>query len=304
MVERSWWDNLSWDHGCQRVGWIRDKEFWQAYWRGLDIECRTAAHGTHERISRIQAHMQEAALMGNLTPFECITDKGHGQMVLRTLEEDGLLIHADAVEWFDARAWEDVPVGMVSELEGNQTANWRKLQWKAQSRDSAIYHKRTAKMTQDEVVALIVSNLKLHYYLDCDTQVRILGHAMVNAPSQWMREQAGGLSLLGALEANTNGLLDPNVDLGLIALCSGYGPNTNDVLKGIKSFGRHFTGGRTDIGNKKPRALEMSILSSLYELTSVESLYRAVLDGKMHLATSREVEMLPLNGAFDSEMGF
>lgn len=87
------------------------------------------------------------------------------------------------------------------------------------------------------------------------------------------------------------------MDLKLVALCSGYGPNTNDVYKGIKSLGRHFTGGHTDIGNKQPRAPEMSVVLGMFDITGPLSLYDAVYARHTHLLDTQDT--LPVDGLLD-----
>lgn len=281
-IRWDFWGQTSNDPGAARLGWIEDARFWSDLWAGLENDIASGKRNKDIRKHRIALFALEAGILGNMAAFEAIP---HGDMrteVMEALRKEDVLLAHRVVEWFDNQGiGKSTLPGNPSMLLNTQQYSWSRVKWEVQPNKSPIVRKSVLSLGMKPVVDFLKMGLVQQNYAPF-VQINALGNAIVNAPSQWLLDKPGSPGFVQVLQAELGAFLDPSVDIELIALCSGYGPNHSGVYKGIKSLGRHFTGGKTSIGNKKPASPEIQVVLAMCDITDALSLYESVQVGGTH----------------------
>lgn len=290
VQHRFWWD-VPTEPGQARLAWIDDAAFWEAVCKSFSIQMQSDS--THEVFAaklRMGALLREAGTIGNLAPLHAL--RGEGSTALLdfardALAQDDVLLAQNVVDWFEPAA-----------LTQRQHYAWSRVKWAAQGNRSPILRSFISPLELDDVLA-IVAPVLLSRPDAPFVQIHVLGHILANAPSSWFGTKNGQPGLLERLAQRFDGLLHPSVDLSLVALCSGCGPNASELHKSIKALGRHFMSGHASANGKLLRAPELNVVRNLYELGDAYDLYEVL--SATGLGTQREsaAPALGLDGLLD-----
>lgn len=301
VQHRFWWEAPV-EPGQARIAWIDDADFWEAVWKSyLKHSLMDSDPGAAIEL-RMRVLFQEAGKIGNMVAFEAAQAVGSTPLRGRALDavsRDEVLLSQGLVDWFEAFDAKDrLPGQVVSSLVQRQHYAWSRVKWAIEGNRSPILRRSISPMELDDVLA-IVAPVLLSRPDAPFVQIHVLGHIMANAPSSWFGTKNGQPGLLECLNRRFGGLLHPSVDLSLVALCSGCGPNASELHKSIKALGRHFMAGHASAEGKQLRAPELNVVRNLYELRDAYDLYEVLSATRLGTQRSNAPMVIPLNGLLD-----
>lgn len=300
LQHRFWWE-VTTEPGHVRLGWIDDAPFWRSLWHGFSQHAQHVDR--YSQMLRIGPLLQEAGKIGNMVPFQAIGPVDSPayallELALESVTQDDVLLARSVVEWFDALNLEHLPAGQASRLAQRQDYSWSRVAWKFQSYASPLVRRHISPLELEDVLAIAAPVLLARPEAPF-VQIHVLGHLMANAPGSWFRSTETRPGLLAHLSQRFDGLLHPSVDLGLIALCSGHGPNSSELHKSIKALGRHFMAGETSAEGKLLRAPELNAVRNLYDLRDAYDLYEVLSATRLGTQKSLDTAQLSLDGLLD-----
>ena len=247
------------------MAWIREPGFWNTFWDAL---AKTPKWGDSTLLQTyLEPYVTEASRIGNSIFFDQIplSQKIEVNELLLT---QGTLIHPSLLKHSILTAPKSDLVVQMNSIRTRQ-----QLHWVTDLEPLFAYD-----ISLEEALSYLGGILGSETF-DKKTQINILGHFVVNAPQSWRRPELLD-SIHQRFQTPKNllepiNLIDPSIDLKLIGLCSGYGPNDNGTLKGIKNVAKHLVQ-RRSLMHITPTDPIIQVLTSLYSFTTPLDLYDSI----------------------------
>lgn len=249
----------------ERLGWLDDELFWKTFWSACEPKA-----GNNLQIAAVQLYARGAATAGSLSFFRTMPMQ-YARYVVEAMDKSDCIFEPRVLD-FMKQIIVDLGCPYTHASFQRTYARQRSLFWAIRwdkKGESPLLKGRGEEIDLTTRIMLIDEAVR-YYRPDLKTQVHLLGHTMSHMPDMFWREN------IADVMREKMGPWTLAFNLDTIALCSGYGSNTDSIHKGIKSLGRSLRKGNS-IAGKNPTCPLVKMFKSSHPLNSPMALYEAVI---------------------------
>lgn len=284
QIKSNFLTQLTYRVGRERVGWIDDEAFWSSFWearRSGNIQAQM--QNENGQLLHLGPYIEGAAVAASMSFFSTAPPEVRPLLYTAVLGMEQL-IDPQVLRWLA----ENVPGHIGLDLKAAQKKLLTSVQWSGGAMHAAGLAQKT--YSTEKAVDVVCQSAIIHQ-LDNDLLCNLFGQLMVTLPQGFDWE-----TVLTQIQTGMGAGFSTELDLPLIAMCSGHDVGEQPVHKAIAGLGKSLVQGRRlgSMSPMSPGAQLLSVLSVFETISEPAQLYRAVLS--LGLQQSVPTQLVELDG--------